>query len=183
MSKLDIKNIDWKIAGYVTSGNNYFHNGFNKTYEISNDENLDWLVSILSDIAQRQLNLIDPNSKIQSLIRAQMTYTVQDGKMRDADIHQDNNTPDSWSFLFYLIGDSGNTDFFDTMFSTNPLTTVNIKQSRLVFFPSVYAHRGHIPDSGERLIANLVFIVDTSLNDKILEKSPTAIRKMYKENT
>lgn len=181
LNELDLQSIDWKIAGYVPGGNNYFHNGFNKTFELTDHPDYVWLVSLLQEIATTQFKLIDADSTVIELVRAQMTYTVQDGRMRDADIHQDNNLLDSWSFLFYLLGDSGNTDFFTNMFGGDPIKTVEIKQYRLVIFPSVYAHRGHIPDSGDRLIANLVFNISTQLKDKILDKSSNAIQKMYKE--
>lgn len=184
IKNLDLSKIDWKTAGYIPSGINYFHNGFNKTFECYLENKFVFpLAEVILDYAIEEFKKIDPNMKFKEIVRAQMTYTKRDGRMRDADIHQDNNRLGSWSFLFYLKGNTGNTDFNSSMIDTTILKTVKFQPYKLVIFPSLYAHQGHIPeDDNDRLIMNFVIAIDTVLNHNVLNKSPNSIKKIFEDN-
>jgi hypothetical protein len=184
IDKLDLSNIDWKTVGYFPTGENYFHNGFNKTFECYLDGKFNFeLAENIYPYLIEEFKKLDPDASVKEIIRAQMTYTTLDGKMRDADIHQDNNNLGAWSFLLYLKGNSGNTDFNASLVDTTVLKTVNIKPYKLVIFPSLYAHQGHIPtDNADRLVMNFVIYIDTVLNYSVLNKSANSIKKIFEDN-
>lgn len=181
---LDLSDIDWKIAGYIPTGENYFHNGFNKTFECYlNGKFIFDLAGNIYPYLIDEFKKLDPDASIKEIVRAQMTYTKLDGRMRDADIHQDNNNLGTWSFLLYLKGNKGNTDFNASMLDNTVLKTVNIQPCKLVIFPSLYAHQGHIPtDNSDRLIMNFVVDIDTVLNYSVLNKSSSSIKKIFEDN-
>lgn len=184
VESLELSNIDWKIAGYVPTGESYFHNGFNKTFECYLENKFIFPLSEkILEYGIEEFKKIDPNARLKEVIRAQMTYTVHDGRMRDADVHQDNNNLGTWSFLFYLKGNNGNTDFNSSLIDTTVLKTITFEPYKLVIFPSLYAHQGHIPkNNSDRLIMNFIVDIDTVLNYSVLNKSPNSIRKIFEDN-
>lgn len=184
VDNLELSTIDWKIAGYIPTGVNYFHNGFNKTFECYLENRfIHPLAETMLEYGIEEFKNLDPSATLKEVIRAQMTYTKRDGRMRDADIHQDNNQLGAWTFLFYLKGDNGNTDFNASMIDNTVLKTVEFSKYKLVIFPSMYAHQGHIPkNDSDRLIMNFVVMIDTVLNHSVLDKSPSSIRKVFEDN-
>ena len=174
---LSINSIPWNLAGSVND-QTAFSNGLHKTYPVWSDG---WTLPVAEQIFNlcvSEFKKLDPTVVIKSVARAILNLTRQDGIMNDASVHQDISNLTHWSFLVYLKGTSGTTDFTASLVDRQIVKTINFDCNKLIAFPSVYAHQGHLPvDNNDRVVLNYVLELDSKLNSHIVDASSLILKK------
>jgi hypothetical protein len=115
---------------------------------------------------------IDPAAKIDKRIRTHLNIHKVQGA-RPSDIHHDigDKWSREWSALIHLNeGSDGGTEFFNSLIFEEKILTVSFVPGQIIIFPSVYAHRGQIPTTNNRIVVSYMFTVDTELNARVLKR-------------
>ena len=174
---LDVDRIPWDTAGRK-GGLTDYTNGYHKIYPVWNSEWQLLLAGEIFNLCIQQFRELDPSAVVKSVVRAIRNLSKLDGVMTDASVHQDIVSLTHWSFLVYLKGTSGSTDFITSMTNPTILHSVNFECNKLIAFPSVYAHQGHLPvDNNHRIVLNYVLEIDSEFNSRIAEKSSMMLKK------
>ena len=177
INALNIDSIPWNLAG-SSNDQTAFSNGLHKTYNVWADK---WVLPFAEQIFNLcvdEFKKLDTNVTIKSVVRAILNLTRQDGIMHDASVHQDIRDLTHWSFLVYLKGTSGSTDFNSSLTNLQPVKTVEFECNKLIAFPSVYAHQGHLPiDNSDRIVLNYVVELDSKFNSHIVDMSSSILKK------
>jgi hypothetical protein len=180
IDSINIKSVDWTTSGVKDSDSAYF-NGLHKIYPCY--DNGQWKFNLAEQLFQcciDEFTTVDSTAKVKELTRCIMNLTRQDGTMSDASMHQDASSIHHWSFLLYLKGTSGDTDFNQSMTDTAVVHTVKYEPGSLVMFPSVYTHQGHLPvDNNDRIVLNYIVEIDSILNNHILDTSSSILKKNF----
>lgn len=176
------KSVEWTTSGIKTNGNTTaFFNGLHKVYPCY--DNGKWKLELAETVFEYCVNefkKLDATANIKSPTRAILNLSRSDGIMSDASVHQDVTSLTHWSFLVYLKGISGDTDFNQSMTAHTVISSIKFNPSNVVMFPSVYAHQGHLPiDSGDRYVLNYIVEIESDLNNQILDKSPLILKKQF----
>lgn len=178
IESINDKSVEWTTSGTKDNSTAYF-NGLHKIYSCYDTG--EWKLELAEKVFEcctSEFKKLDPAADIKPLTRAILNLTRSDGVMTDASVHQDITSLTHWSFLVYLKGISGNTDFNQSMTSSTVVSSVNFKPSNVVMFPSVYAHQGHLPvDNADRIVLNYIVEIDSDLNNRILDKSSSILKK------
>ena len=178
INKLDVNNIPWSIVKSDSNRDTAFSNGYHKIHPVWDNN---WKLPVAEEIFNlcvEQFKEIDPDADIKSVVRAILNLTRLDGTMTDASMHQDFKNLTHWSFLVYLRGTSGATDFATSLTDQAVVQAVNFECNKLIAFPSAYAHQGHLPvDNNDRIVLNYVLEIDSKVNSRITEKSSTMLKK------
>jgi hypothetical protein len=90
-----------------------------------------------------------------------------------------------WTMLLHMIGNSGPTVFYENYNSDKIVASVDFKPGRVILFPSLYTHKGCLPESGDRFILNSVlrlkdFEYTEFIFDKNLDLKQKYLDKMLK---
>ena len=175
---LDVDRIPWSIVKSDSNRDTAFSNGYHKIHPVWDNN---WKLPVAEEIFNLcvdQFKEIDPDADIKSVVRAILNLTRLDGTMTDASMHQDFKNLTHWSFLVYLRGTSGTTDFATSLTDRAVVQAVNFECNKLIAFPSAYAHQGHLPvDNNDRIVLNYVLEIDSKVNSRITEKSSTMLKK------
>ena len=175
---LDVNNIPWSIVKLDNDQDTAFSNGYHKIYPVWDNN---WKLPVAEEIFNlcvEQFKEIDPDAGIKSVVRVILNLTRLDGTMTDASMHQDFKNLTHWSFIVYLRGTSGTTDFNTSLTNRTVVQTVNFECNKLIAFPSAYAHQGHLSvDNNDRIVLNYVLEIDSEFNSRITEKSSTTLKK------
>ena len=179
INDLSFGSVQWNTVGSSPAQTAFF-NGLHKIYPVWNST---WEMPLAKEIFElcvAEFKKIDHNVVVKSVVRAILNLTRQDGIMTDASVHQDVEDLSHWSFLVYLKGTSGSTDFNTSLTDIKPLTTVEFECNKLIAFPSAYAHQGHLPiDNNDRFVLNYVVELESDLNKHILDASPLILKKNF----
>lgn len=178
IESINDKSVEWTTSG-TNSSTTAFFNGLHKIYPCY-DNGL-WKLELAEQVFEycvSEFKKLDPTANIKSPTRAILNLTRLDGIMFDASIHQDNTSLTHWSFLVYLKGVSGDTDFNQSMTTSTVISSIKFNPRNVVIFPSVYAHQGHLPvDNNDRFVLNYIVEIESDLNDRILDKSSSILKK------
>ena len=178
IESINDKSVEWTISG-AKGNTTAFFNGLHKIYPCY--DNGQWKLDLAETVFEycvSEFKRLDPTAIIKSPTRAILNLTRSDGIMSEASVHQDNTSLTHWSFLVYLKGTSGDTDFNQSMTTQTVISSIEFNPCHVVMFPSVYAHQGHLPvDNNDRFVLNYIVEIESDLNNRILDKSPSILKK------
>jgi len=180
VDQLDSGDYTWYVSGKDPGDD--FHNGFIKLSTIYDEKTTQYVNELhqaLFDLSYHEFLKIDPQGKLISKVRGFISWSHSRNKMMPATPHCDSTTVGDWTFLIQVKGTSGATVFLDNSRNRQVIKAVDFDPMTLVIFPSIYSHQGLLPiDSTDRYIVNFVSTIETSMNEKILSKSPDIIQRL-----
>lgn len=183
--QLSADSYEWRVSTHNFVPDADFHNGHLKvcsvfTYRQDPNVFIDRFNEELFKLCWQEFLKIDPDAELRSVVRGLASWANIRGRMTAASPHHDGTILEEWSFLVHLKGASGTTNFFDNEINRKLIKTVDFEPLRLMIFPSVYQHQGMLPLSREedRIVVNYIGDIKTSLNDRVLLKSPQILQKI-----
>lgn len=180
IDRLSAESYNWHVAGRHPLIEAEFHNGYQKTASVY-QPNLGFVAPYINEIfnsAWNEFLLLDPSAKIIEIVRGLISLSNNRSNMIDASIHRDSFSTNTWSFLVHIKGTSGTTEFFDSDANTSVIMSTDFEPGKITMFPSLYSHQGHLPDDdNDRFIMNFIVKIDTVLNNRVFDTSPTMVQK------
>jgi hypothetical protein len=113
---------------------------------------------------------IDPDAVLLKDFRINLNIGVPTDRPSDVHLDVTGTWSNEWSALVHLNDSDGPTEFFTSRIVENLIFSVPFKAGQLIIFPSVYAHRGSVPTSNNRITINYIFDVNTELNTRVLKR-------------
>lgn len=177
-TRSEINEFNYSSLPWVKTVYNYNTKFYNGGIKIMTDDNWAGIqrptyLNTIQQLIIKQWSVIDPDAKVQGLLRTILNLSESDGSMTKADVHHDytDHWTNQWSALVHLNNNTdGSTDFFTSLIFLNNVMTIPYVPGQVIIFPSVYAHQGQLPSVNKRLTANYIFEVDTKLNEQVYKQ-------------
>jgi hypothetical protein len=124
-------------------------------------------------VVDRIRQTLDPSAELVAVGVEFAIRSTSNDEVSGQSIHRDCQELGSiWSILIHVMGDSGATEFFDNNSDRNLVKSVPFKAGRIVMFPSLYSHRGRLPEQGKRISMNSICKMNFSKTENIFDRSP-----------
>jgi hypothetical protein len=113
---------------------------------------------------------IDPGAVLLNDFRTNLNIGVPTNRPSDVHLDVTGTWSNEWTALVHLNESDGPTDFVISKIMQDVILSVPFKAGQVIIFPSVYAHRGSVPTSNNRITINYIFNVSTELNTRVLKR-------------
>jgi hypothetical protein len=170
----DTQNFIWEWLPW-RERNNYSLGGGTARFDfyVSNPVDPPFLTYSKAKVVSRIKETLDSSAELVAVGAEFAIRSTSNAQASGQGIHRDCQELGSiWSILIHVMGDSGATEFFDNDKDRNLVKSVPFKAGRIVMFPSLYLHRGCLPEQGKRISMNSICKMNFSKTENIFDCSP-----------
>ena len=170
----EIRNFVWDWLPW-RNRDNYSLGGGTSRFVFYNNHPIDppFLTYSKIKVVDKIKKTIDPNAELNAVCMEFAIKSMGNIGASGQGIHTDCQELGAiWSILIHVMGDSGATEFFDNDANRKLVKSVPFKAGRIVMFPSLYSHRGCLPEQGKRITMNSICKLNFSKTQNIFDLSP-----------
>ena len=170
----EIKNYNFDCLNWNVRSNGYVGGGTSRYIMKLEDPNrANFILTSKKFILFNGLRNLCPSVEIDATCLDFFIRSENDGSVGQKPHRDCQELGPIWTMLIHLLGDSGPTVFYENSKSEKIVTSVDFKPGRVILFPSLYWHKGCLPNQGTRYILNsIVRLKNFKLTESILDKSP-----------